>query len=119
MDATPPQRPPEPNPYEPPHAPTGRPVTRRSAAVTVLGTVVGVGTVALASVIAFVVTCFPLGFAAFGVADGGRWWSGFVLAMPWLIGLACGIGTGVASYRLFFRSRHRELPPPTNEVPGP
>lgn len=118
MDASPPAQPtpPEPNPYEPPHAPTGPPAAKRSPALSALATGTGVILVFVSSLIAFVGTCVPLGFVTLGAMDNPN--ARGLIVLPWLVGLACGAGAGVLTFRLIFRSKRRQAtsPPPSHRT---
>jgi hypothetical protein len=66
-----------------------------------------VGVVAVAAGAAFVVTCFPLGFAAFGLQSMP------LVILAWLVGIAAGVAVAVLLLRFFWR-RKRPRPPMQN-----
>ena len=106
MDATPSPTP-EPNPYEPPHAPTPPPVRRPMGTLAAVG---GVFLVILSSVIAFVVTCVPVGVLSFVGNINGK--SGYLIgsSVPWVVGIAAGLLAGFVTARLVFRTKRRGKP---------
>lgn len=108
MDADPPApSTPEPNPFEPPRTPGGKPIRRAYRPVSLVGKVAGGVAVLLSGLIAFVGTCFPLGFGAFAFGGEGNL-AGFFLVMAWLIGAVVALLAAFGAFRLIFRSRQSE-----------
>jgi len=92
MDAAPPDPPkvPEPNPFEPPRAATPR--KGSATAVSFLGKLAGALFVVLASSIAFVATCYPIGLIGMSKVPGD--YGPAILITACTVGGVVAIGVG-------------------------
>ena len=84
--------------------------------MSILATVGALILIALSSVIAFVVTCFPLGVVAYG-GNVDQKTAIMWFYLPWVAGVVVAIGVGYGIYRLTFGSKRRYISPPqVNEM---
>ncbi len=116
MDAKPPDpfEPPKPNPYEAPSSLGVSPLGRARRKISVVGAIGGGLLVGLASVIAFVVTCVPLG--AMTIVGRPPQMNQPLLIGAWVVSGVAATIIGRLTYRTIFTTELRELPPPTNET---
>lgn len=113
MDATPPD-PTDSNPYEALRGAIGPPRKAAVSAVSILRKVAVALLVTLAGLIAFVATCFPIGYAGMSTLAGAQ-------AEIAVLVFACIVGAGVAVAVVRFilkarKPRRNSIPAPTDEA---